>query len=178
MSRSCRTVGSTCTILVALAVGAVLFSGLTMTCGSRPALEPQAASNGLALVVVAQRTGSELLRVAVMPGDRLDFGWIHSVEHFPWIEHFEILAGGGLMLRGMRVRGFGAGIPHARSDAVRTEDGWIISSGIDEPVPGYFWINSHSAVGPVDLNGTLLFTGSDFPHHEALELRVEAWRKP
>jgi hypothetical protein len=30
----------------------------------------------------------------------------------------------------------------------------------------------------VRLNGTLLFTGSDFPHHEALELRAAPRRKP
>ena len=135
---------------------------------------------GLALVmtVVAVREGKILLESGAVPGDVLEFGWIHSVEHFPWTEFFTMNDDGTLLLREMRVRGYGAGIPHQRSAQVRTEDGWIISSGIDEVFPSYSWINSHTAVGQVRLNGTLLFTGSDFPHHEALELRAAPRRKP
>jgi hypothetical protein len=130
------------------------------------------------MTVTAVREGKILLRVDAGPGDLLEFGWIHSVEHFPWTEFFTLADDRSLVLREMRVRGYGAGIPHQRSSEVRTEDGWIISSGIDEVFPSYNWINSHTAVGQVRLNGTLLFAGSDFPHHEALELRVEPRRKP
>jgi hypothetical protein len=152
------------------------------TAGNRLAMGPSGTYGStdevLALVVVNQRSGEELLRATVRSGDTLEFGWIHSVELFPWIEFFTVRQGGGLLLREMRVRGFGAGVPHDRSSKVRTENGWIISSDIDEPVDRYPWINSHTAVGQVRLNGMLLFSGSDFPHHEALELRVEAWRTP
>jgi hypothetical protein len=139
--------------------------------GSLPGLD-------LVVTVTAVREGKVLLESGAAPGDVLEFGWIHSVEHFPWTEFFSIKDDGTLLLREMRVRGYGAGIPHQRSTQVRTEDGWIISSGIDEVFPSYNWINSHTAVGQVRLNGTLLFTGSDFPHHEALELRAIPRRKP
>jgi len=134
--------------------------------------------SGFVLTVTSVREGKTLLESGASPGDLLEFGWIHSVEHFPWTEFFSIADDGALILREMRVRGYGAGIPHQRSGKVRLEDGWIISSEIDEVFPSYNWINSHTAVGQVRLNGTLLFAGSDFPHHEALELRVEPRRKP
>ena len=145
--------------------------GLSGPGGNPPGLE-------FVITVTAVREGKTLLEAGARPGDMLEFGWIHSVEHFPWTEFFSIRDDGTLLLQEMRVRGYGAGIPHQRSSQVRTEDGWIISSGIDEVFPSYNWINSHTAVGQVRLNGMLLFTGSDFPHHEALELRVEPRRKP
>ncbi|OHD76989.1 MAG: hypothetical protein A3J97_15115 [Spirochaetes bacterium RIFOXYC1_FULL_54_7] len=143
-----------------------------------PGLASEPPGSAFVMAVTSVREGKVLLETGAEPDDLLEFGWIHSVEHFPWTEFFSIAADGSLILREMRVRGYGAGIPHQRSAQVRTEDGWIISSGIDETFPSYNWINSHIAVGQVRLNGTLLFTGSDFPHHEALELRVEPRRRP
>jgi hypothetical protein len=158
-------------------VGAILAGLLFSACSMAQAARPH-KNDGLVLSVRRQADGKELFRTSVLPTDQLVFEWIHSVEHFAWLEYFDIRADGSLILREMRVQGYGAGIPHSRSTSVTTVDGWIISSAIDELVPAYRWINSHSAVASVTLNGRLLFTGSDFPHHEALELRVDAGRTP
>lgn len=160
-----------------LSIGAAVLS----SCPRSGALasSPTGLPPGLEFVITvsAVREGKLLLKAEAGPGDLLEFGWIHSVEHFPWTEFFILGDDGSLILKEMRVRGYGAGIPHQRSREIRTEDGWIISSGINEVFPSYTWINSHTAVGQVRLNDTLLFTGSDLPHHEALELRVEPRRK-
>lgn len=180
----------------------MLFAGVAFFCactGARPMADGLAPGSGnppsvpgslsthegnepevleLVITVVAVREDRILLESEAAPGDVLEFGWIHSVEHFPWTEFFTINEDGTLLLREMRVRGYGAGIPHQRSLDVSLEDGWIISRGIDEVFPAYRWINSHTAVGQVRLNGSLLFSGSDFPHHEALELRVAPRSKP
>lgn len=103
--------------------------------------------------------------------------WIHSVEHFPWTERFEVLEDGKLLLREIRFRGYGAGVPYERGTSVRVEDGDIIHGGIDETYPEYLWIHSRTATERITLNGTTLIRGADLPHHEALELRIERGRR-
>jgi len=112
----------------------------------------------------------------VEPGDVFEFTWIHSVEHFPWTERFDIRDDGTLFLREIRFRGYGAGVPNERGKSVRIENGDIVHEGIDEPYTSYRWINSATAVDSLTLNGTVMIRGSDLPHHEALELRIERGR--
>lgn len=128
--------------------------------------------DGLRLVVETQRDGRRLLSVPVSAGDRLEFEWIHSVEHFPWLEYFDVEADGSLFLRETRIGGFGAGVPHDRGTSAGVEDGFVVYRGIDERFPAYRWINSSTAVAAISINGTVVARGPDFPHHEALELRV------
>jgi len=131
-----------------------------------------AGRDGMSLVVEAQRDGRRLLSVPVSAGDRLEFEWIHSVEHFPWYEYFDVEADGSLFLRETRIGGFGAGVPYDRGTSGRVEDGFVVYRGIDERFPAYRWINSSTAVAAISINGTVVARGPDFPHHEALELRV------
>ena len=148
--------------VVALAVALAL--GAAVSC-ARP-------ERRLELVITAQADGRELLAVPAAVGDALEIEWIHSVEHFPWFERFEVMPDLGIMLRDMRVAGFGAGVPFERGTSVRIENGFIIYGGIDESYPSYRWINSRSAFAAVSLNGTVVARGSGLPHHEALELRI------
>lgn len=133
-------------------------------------------ASALVLRIETQDKGTVLFRSAVRGGDILEFTWIHSVEHFPWTERFEIREDGTLLLREIRFRGYGAGVPNERGRSVRLEDGWIVHEGIDEIFPAYRWINSWTAVDTLALNGTSLIRGSDLPHHEPLELRIERGR--
>ncbi len=128
--------------------------------------------DGLRLVVETQRDGRRLLSVPVSAGDRLEFEWIHSVEHFPWLEYFDVEVDGSLFLRETRIGGFGAGVPYDRGTSAGVEDGFVVYRGIDERFPAYRWINSSTAVAAISINGTVVARGPDFPHHEALELRV------
>lgn len=135
---------------------------------------PRAA--GLELVVTVQSDGRRLLSVPAAAGDRLVFEWIHSVERFPWFEYFDVEPDGALALRETRIGGFGAGVPYERGTSARVEDGFVVYSGIDESFPSYRWINSRTATAAISLNGDVVARGSDLPHHEALELRIQQRR--
>lgn len=130
----------------------------------------------LTLRIETQREGALLFHADARPGDILELTWIHSVEHFPWTERFEIRPDGTLLLREIRFRGYGAGVPNERGTSVRVEGGDIIHGGIDETYPAYRWINSRTATEKITLNGRTLIRGRDLPHHEALELRIEQGR--
>jgi len=149
------------TLAVAL-VATVTFASIALA--ARP--------RGLELVISAQTDGARILSVPAAAGDVLVFEWIHSVEHFPWYEYFDVLPDGSLFLRETRIGGFGAGVPFERGTSARIEDGFIVYRGIDETYPSYRWINSTTAVAAITLDGMIVAHGSDFPHHEALELRV------
>ncbi len=148
---------------------------LAADCGPGPEAAgtfPGNPGEGIFLRIESQEGGSPFLRRAVRSGDVLEFTWIHSVEHFPWTERFEILADGTLLLTEIRFRGYGAGVPNERGTGVRVENGDIIHEGISEIRGEYRWINSRTAVRDLVLNGEVLVRGADLPHHEALELRI------
>ncbi len=171
MSRGygCPPLGKAFRSPIALAALLAAVSIFTGAC-SRP------GGKGFELVISVQDGGRRLLSVPAAPGDALEFEWIHSVEHFPWFENFDVAADGSLFLRETRIGGFGAGVPYERGTSVRVADGFIIYGGIDETYPSYRWINSTTAVAAISLNGKLVARGSDLPHHEALELRIRLRR--
>ncbi|PKL23906.1 MAG: DUF1850 domain-containing protein [Spirochaetae bacterium HGW-Spirochaetae-3] len=156
-------------VAVAVAVAA-------MTVAALATASLRSLAGGLELVVSVQSDGRRLLSVPAAAGDRLEFEWIHSVEHFPWFEYFDVAPGGAIVLRETRIGGFGAGVPYERGTSARVEDGFVVYSGIDETFPSYRWINSQTAVAAISLNGNVLARGSDLPHHEALELRIQQRR--
>ena len=137
----------------------------------------RSAAGPLILRIETQKEGRLLFRASIRPGDILEMTWIHSVEHFPWTERFDVLEDGTLLLREIRFRGYGAGVPYERGTSVRVENGDIIHGGIDETYPAYLWINSRTATERITLNGTTLIRGADLPHHLALELRIERGRR-
>lgn len=158
-------------VAVAVVVAAILVAAAALAAALA---RPRAA--GLELVVTVQSDGRRLLSVPAAAGDRLAFEWIHSVEHFPWFEYFDVAPDGALALRETRIGGFGAGVPYERGTSARVEDGFVVYSGIDESYPSYRWINSRTATAAITLNGDVVARGSDLPHHEALELRIQQRR--
>ncbi len=124
------------------------------------------------LVISHQETEEIYLMERVKPGDTLHFKWIHSFEHIPWTEEFEILDNNQLALHVITVAGFGAGIPENKG-TVSIVDGIIIMSDINEIFEEINWINSNTALVFIGINDKELIKGSDLPHHELLKLRVE-----
>lgn len=165
-----RPVAATAAALATAVLALVSLATAVMTASARGRTD--GIPGGLELVVSVQSDGRRLLAVPAAPGDTLEFEWIHSVEHFPWFETFSIEADGALLLRETRIGGFGAGVPYERGTSAGVENGFVVYRGIDERYPSYRWINSATAVAAISLNGTVTARGSDFPHHEALELRV------
>ena len=83
-----------------------------------------------------------------------------------------VLEDGRLDLVESRFGGFGAGIPH-NEPGMRVENGEVVTEPDRPPMEDYSWINSHSALREISLNGETLIAGVDLPHHEALNLTAE-----
>ncbi|SMP60019.1 DUF1850 domain-containing protein [Anoxynatronum buryatiense] len=131
------------------------------------------AAPGSMLVIRTANDMEVQWHTAVETGDVLVFHWIHSVEHIPWQETFEVTAENTLMLTESRFAGFGAGIPHENQGGVRVEDGWVILDNIQREIKQYDWIHSHTALPEIWLNGKVMLQGADLPHHQPLTLTIE-----
>lgn len=128
------------------------------------------------LVVENLETGEVYARTSVKAGDELVFEWVHSFEHIPWNEYYEVEQDGGFVLNTISVAGFGAGIPAEMDCTYRYEDGLIYMEDIGSYFPQFNWINSQTALIEIDLNGTLLLKGADMPHHEKIVLSIKRQR--
>lgn len=125
------------------------------------------------LVVEDLETGKQYAKISVETGDELSFQWEHSFEHIPWYEYYEIREDNSFILHSIAVAGFGAGIPAEMDCSYRYEDGLVYMEGIESVFPQFNWINSQTALKNIKVNGELLLEGSDMPHHEKMELRIE-----
>ena len=124
------------------------------------------------LTISNQETREVYLKVAVDDGDVVEYAWIHSFEHIPWNEEYEIEESNNLMLIKIEVAGFGAGIPEDKGK-VSIENGIIIMRDINEEFEEINWINSNTALKCISLNDEEIIKGSDLPHHEPLNLKVK-----
>ena len=125
------------------------------------------------LYIVNQKTNEVYLTADVSPGDKLTYGWIHSLEQIPWIEDYHVLENNHLMLDRITLVGFGAGIPHNKGKVTRIDDGRIIMEEINEDFEEILWIHSQTATQYIGLNERRIIEGRDLPHHELLKLRIE-----
>ena len=107
-------------------------------------------------------------------GDRLFFGWIHSLEHIHWHEYFHIAPDHSLILDTISFPAFGAGIPENRGKKTWVDEkGNIFMDEIDQSFPRIDWINSHYATRKIKLNDELITSGRLLPEHTRLILVIE-----
>lgn len=125
------------------------------------------------LVIENQETGEVYLKVPVKTGDEVSFQWEHSFEHIPWNEYYEVKDDKTFLLHTISVAGFGAGIPAEMDCTYRYEDGLIYMDHIESEFPRFNWINSNTALKQISLNGTVLITGADMPHHKKVTLYIK-----
>lgn len=125
------------------------------------------------LCIKDTESGEIYRMVPVKAGDQLIFRWTHSFEKIPWDEYYLLQADNRFLLKTISVSGFGAGIPAEMDVDYRYEDGRIYMDEINSVFPAFHWINSHTALREIDLNGALLLRGEDMPHHGKMELFVE-----
>ena len=118
------------------------------------------------LVVEELETGKIYAEIPVKTGEEVSFQWEHSFEHIPWYEYYEIQEDGSFLLNTIAVAGFGAGIPAEMDCTYRYEDGLIYMDDIGSVFPQFNWINSQTALKNIKVNGELLLSGTDMPHHE------------
>jgi hypothetical protein len=133
------------------------------------------------IMISNQETGVVYLSEVVEYPYRISYGWIHSFENIPWTEDYIINEDNSLLLKRIKVAGFGAGIPNNKGIVSIDDNGMIIMDKIDQEFPKINWINSNTALEYIKVNGEILITGSELPHHEFLELevkeRVKLWIK-
>ena len=132
----------------------------------------QQASERL-LKIYDYETEAVYVQSPVQSGDRLFFGWVHSLEKIPWHEYYHITADDTLVLDTISFPAFGAGIPEAKGTRVRVENGLIFMEGINQEFKQFDWINSHFATREIKLNDTLLTSGRELPEHKRLVLKIE-----
>lgn len=125
------------------------------------------------VVISEQKTGQVLYENAVKKNDQIEFHWMHSVENSPWEEIFTVENDGKLKLREMRFRTFGAGMPYFEEGEQKTENGFMIMSGMDKTFDSYDWIHSQSATIKIVVEGEILLRGEDVEHHIPLRMKVE-----
>ena len=119
------------------------------------------------------KTGRIYLEVPVKAGDKLFFGWVHSLEKIPWNEYYHISKDNSLVLETISFPAFGAGIPENKGKSCRIENGLIYMEEIEQVFPEFSWINSHFATRDIRLNGKLISRGSMLPEHTRLRLVIE-----
>lgn len=122
-----------------------------------------------------QETGQVYLQQGIEAQDSLTFTWIHSLEHIPWIEEYSVEEDNTFVLHTIRVAGFGAGIPENKG-TVSLEDGMVVYRDINEKFDHFAWINSQSALVSITVNDKVLIRGTELPHHQKLELRIQGKR--
>ena len=125
------------------------------------------------LVISDYQTNKVYVKAPVKPGDRLFFGWVHSLEKIPWHEYYHITDKDTLVLETISFPAFGAGIPANRGKKVRVENGLIYMEEINEEFKQFDWINSHFATRDIKINDVLLTTGKDLPEHQRLVLKIK-----
>jgi len=116
-------------------------------------------------------TGEVYIERPVLPGDELFFGWMHSLDQFPWNEYFRIDENLNLILDTISFTAFGAGVPHNKG-RVRIKNGIIYMSEINQKFTEIVWINS-PATQEIRVAGELVTRGTELPHDRRLVLAVE-----
>jgi hypothetical protein len=124
------------------------------------------------LTIRHQVTGEVYATVLTHEGDTLQFKWIHSFEHIPWNEYYAIEKDNRLSLKKFEVAGFGAGIPE-NEGTVSIENGMVVMKDLDSVFDDIHWINSHTALVSIALNGQILAKGSSLPQSEPIILTIK-----
>ncbi|WP_052398839.1 DUF1850 domain-containing protein [Geomicrobium sp. JCM 19039] len=150
-------------IIVSLVV--VLFSGVGMFL----------FTNNSTLTLYHPRTDEVFMEFPVQPGDEFTLRWIHSVEKTPWEETLLVKTDGSFSLTESRFQSYGAGTAAYGRGDTRVEDGYIVTTHTEEDTyETYNWYHSHDAQFALHKNGSSIVHWADLPHHQPIEMAIEA----
>jgi hypothetical protein len=160
--------------LLVFAVAALLvFLAMCAGCSTRRPIPP----DGATLRILDWKTGQVYRESPIRPGDRLFFGWVHSLEKIPWNEYYHIAENPdgtfGLILDSITFPAFGAGIPEDKGAVCYVKDGLIHMEQINQRFDELSWLNSHFATRDILLSDQLVAKGSDLPEHTRLRLTIQ-----
>ncbi len=119
------------------------------------------------------KSGHIYVETPAKEGDKLFFGWLHSLEKIPWQEYYHIDKNNQLVLDTISFTAFGAGIPENKGKRCYIKDGLIYMDEIEQVFPRFTWINSHFATKELRLNDVHLTSGEELPEHTRLNLVIE-----
>jgi hypothetical protein len=123
------------------------------------------------------KTGELYIEVPAKTGEQIFFGWIHSLEKFPWHEYFRIDKDLSIVLEAITFPAFGAGVPENKGSVCYTDkDGLIHMEQINQRFGELIWLNSHTAVQDIKLGDALVTKGRELPQHTRLRLVIEKKR--
>lgn len=122
-----------------------------------------AAAEQRHLIVADQRSDTIFASCPARDGMRLTLSWIHSIEHTPWTETYEI-SDDHLILREITLEGYGAGVPANPGGRTYIEDGVIHVVDLDRRIDRLQWIHSHDTEHTLEICGTTIHP-QDLPHH-------------
>jgi hypothetical protein len=154
--------------LAALIVGVVF----QMPCAASGGSGDAKGDAKFTLRILNWKTGEVYVSVPANPGDRMFFGWIHSLEKIPWNEYYHIDDGGRLILDAITFPAFGAGIPENKGKKCYVKDGLIHMEEINQVFEELTWLNSETATRDIRLGGKLIASGTSLPHHARVRLVV------
>lgn len=138
----------------------------------------RAASDGRPVMrIYDDKSGELYVEVPVEIGDRMFFGWIHSLEKIPWNEYYHIDESLHLVLDSITFPAFGAGIPENKGKVCYVKDGLIYMEEIEQDFPELVWLNSHTATREILINDSYVTKGSALPQHTRLRLVIERSEK-
>lgn len=135
------------------------------------------AGKGLVLRIADWKSGEIYAEAPVAIGDKVFFGWIHSLEKIPWNEYYYVSQDLQLVLDSITFPAFGAGIPENKGKVCYVKDGLIHMEQIEQTFPELVWLNSHSATREILVNDTYVAKGSELPQHTRLRLVIERSEK-
>lgn len=105
-------------------------------------------------------------------GDSVRLSWIHSIEHTPWVEMYEVSSDGSLALKETRIKSFGAGVDQIAPE-VASENGWVVMRGTKRVFPALHFIYSREVAYDLQIDGRELELEEHVPHHAALRVEVK-----
>lgn len=104
-------------------------------------------------------------------GDTFSLTWVHSVEHTPWRETYQLTDDGELELIETAFQSFGAGVPYQKGE-MTVENGEVIIRNLNERIDALRWIHSHHVGFELIVDGEPAFQTEDLPHFEKVEIRA------
>ncbi len=125
------------------------------------------------LRIYDDKSGKIYVEVPAKEGDKLFFGWFHSLEKIPWNEYYHIGPNNLIVLDTISFPAFGAGIPENKGKECYVKDGLIYMDKIGQVFPRFIWINSHFATKEIKLNDIHITSGEELPEHTRLILVIE-----
>ena len=125
------------------------------------------------LRIYDDKSGKIYVEVPAKEGDKLFFGWFHSLEKIPWHEYYHIGPNNLIVLDTISFPAFGAGIPENKGKECYVKDGLIYMDKIGQVFPRFIWINSHFATKEIKLNDIHITSGEELPEHTRLILVIE-----